>query len=294
MSDLLNELLFVFQRLSWSNAVDLLLVALIFFGLLISLRNTRAIVLVRGVFLLIILISLFTTVVDLPALSWLVNTTLSALLIAIPVIFAPEIRRALERIGRVSAFIPTGRVRADTQDVISAVVIAATRLSDRKHGALIVMERLDSLAEYIDTGIRIGAEVSSQLILQIFFPNTPLHDGAVIISGNRLLGAGCVMPLSASGVLADNPERQMGLRHRAALGSSEVSDGIAVVVSEETGAISIAYGGRMIHRLGSERLEGVLRAFYRPLEPKRNWEEYVYQYLPFLAPTEPEQIPEEP
>ena len=293
MSDLLNELLFIFQRLSWSNAVDLLLVALIFFGLLIFLRNTRAILLVRGVFLLIILISSLTTVVDLPAFSWLVNTTLAALLIAIPVIFAPEIRRALERIGRVSAFIPTGRVRADTQDVISAVVIAATRLSDRKHGALIVMERLDSLAEYIDTGVRIGGEVSSQLLLQIFFPNTPLHDGAVIISGNRMLGAACVMPLSASGVLADNPDRQMGLRHRAALGASEVSDGVAVVVSEETGAISVAYGGRMIHRLGPERLEGVLRAFYRPLEPKRNWEEYVYQYLPFLAPAEPEKIPEE-
>lgn len=238
MRNLLEELLFVFQRLSWSNTLDLFLVTLIFFSLLAFLRNTRAIVLVRGVFFLIILISLLTTVVDLPAFSWLVNTTLSALLIAIPVIFAPEIRRALERIGRVGAFLPTGRALENTQDVISSVVDAATRLSERKHGALIVMERLDSLGEYIDTGIRMGGEVSSQVLLQIFYPNTPLHDGAVIISGKIIAGAGCVMPLSSSGVLAENPDRQMGLRHRAALGSSEVSDGVAVVVSEETGAIS--------------------------------------------------------
>ncbi|MEK6256860.1 MAG: diadenylate cyclase CdaA [Chloroflexota bacterium] len=288
MRNLLEELLFVFQRLSWSNALDLFLVTLIFFSLLVFLRNTRAIVLVRGVFFLIILISLLNTVVDLPAFSWLVNTTLSALLIAIPVIFAPEIRRALERIGRVGAFLPTGRARENTQDVISAVVVAAARLSERKHGALIVMERLDSLGEYIDTGIRMGGEVSLQVLLQIFYPNTPLHDGAVIISGKIIVGAGCVMPLSSSGVLAENPERQMGLRHRAALGSSEVSDGVAVVVSEETGAISVAFGGRMIHRLSQERLEGVLRAFYRPLQPKKSWEEYVYQYLPFLAPIEVE------
>lgn len=293
MRNLLDELLFIFQRLNWSNAVDLFLVTLIFFGLLVILRNTRAIVLMRGVFLLIILISLLTTVVELPAFSWLVSTTLSALIIAIPVIFAPEIRRGLERLGRVSAFIPFGRARAATQDVISAVVIAATRLSNRKHGALIVMERLDSLEEYLDTGVRMGGEVSSQLLLQIFYPNTPLHDGAVIISGNSLMGAGCVMPLSASGVLAENPERRMGLRHRAALGASEVSDGVAVVVSEETGAISVAYGGRMIHRLGAERLEGVLRTFYRPLEPKKGWEEYLYQFIPRLEPSEQEQITEE-
>lgn len=286
MSNLLEELLFVFQRLSWSNALDLFLVTLIFFSLLVFLRNSRANVLVRGIFFLIILISLLTAVLDLPAFSWLVSTTLSALLIAIPVIFAPEIRRGLERIGRVGAFLPIGRARENTQDVISAVVVATTRLSERKHGALIVMERLDSLGEYIDTGVRMGAVVSSQVLLQIFYPNTPLHDGAVIISGKVIAGAGCVMPLSSSGVLAENPERQMGLRHRAALGSSEVSDSVAVVVSEETGAISIAFGGRMIQRLGEERLEGVLRAFYRPLEPKKGWEEYLYQYLPFLAPTE--------
>lgn len=293
MRNLLDELLFVFQRLGGANVVDLILVSLIFFSLLVFLRNTRAIVLVRGVFLLIILISLLTTVVELPAISWLVNTTLSALLIAIPVIFAPEIRRALERIGRVSAFAPTRMGRTAIQDVISSVVIATDRLSERKHGALIVMERLDSLEEYIDTGVLMGGVVSSQILLQIFFPNTPLHDGAVIISGNRLVGAGCVMPLSASGVLAQNPDRQMGLRHRAALGASEVSDGVAVVVSEETGAISVAYGGRMIQNLGKERLEGVLRTFYRTWEPRRKWEEYLYKFLPFLPRVESEQTQED-
>ncbi|MDH5506642.1 MAG: diadenylate cyclase CdaA [Anaerolineae bacterium] len=292
MVDLLNDLLFVFQRLNWLSVVDLFLVTVVFYVLLMFLRNTQAMILLRGVFSLIILVSLLTVVVDLPAFSWLVTTTLPALLIAIPVIFAPEIRRALERLGRVSAFLPTGRVRAETQDVISVVAYAAARLSERRHGALIVLQRLDSLSEYVSTGISLDAHVTTQLILQIFYPNTPLHDGAVIISGTRLLGAACVMPLSASGVLAENPDRQMGLRHRAALGTSEVGDAVAVVVSEETGAVSVAYGGRMIHRLGEGRLEAVLRAFYRPLEPKNGIEEYLYRIFPFLSPDAPEPAPE--
>ncbi|MBW8011487.1 MAG: TIGR00159 family protein [Chloroflexi bacterium] len=289
MAELINDLLFIFQRLDWLGVIDLILVTMMFFGLLLFFRNTQAMVLMRGVFLFFILISFLTVVVDLPAFSWLLNITLPALLIAIPVIFAPEIRRALERLGRVSAFLPTGRIREEMQDVIATVVNAAARLSTRRHGALIILRRLDNLDDYIDTGVRIEAQVSTQLLLQIFYPNTPLHDGAVIISRNNLMGASCVMPLSASGVLAGNPERQMGLRHRAALGISEVSDSIAVVVSEETGSISVAHGGRMIHRLAVERLGGVLEAFYGPFEPRKGLEEYIYQYLPFLAPIEAEE-----
>lgn len=288
MDDLIKDLIFVFQRLNRESIVDLFLVTLIFFALFLFLRNTQAMVLVRGVIILIILISFLTAVVDLPAFSWLVSTILPALLIAIPVVFASEIRRALERLGRVSAFLPTGKVRTETQDVISAVVGASSRLSDRRHGALIVLERLDSLDEYVSTGVGIDAHITTQLILQIFYPNTPLHDGAVIIKGIRLVGASCIMPLSSSGVLAGNPERQMGLRHRAALGISEVSDSVAIVISEETGAISVAYGGRMMHRLGIQRLEGVLRTFYRPLQPMEGLEEYLYQLFPFLSPPKAE------
>ena len=215
-------------------------------------------VLLRGMILLAILLSLLTSLVNLPAFSWLIRTTLPTLLLAIPVIFAPEIRRGLERLGRAGAgTMVLPQSPSDTQamaQTIKAVVSAAARLSARQHGALIILQRNDSLHEYILTGVQMNARVTPELLLQVFFPNTPLHDGAVIISDNLLAAAACVMPLSASGILNRSPDRQMGLRHRAALGISEASDAIAVVVSEETGSISIAHNGRMIRRLDSERL----------------------------------------
>ncbi|NMC79316.1 MAG: TIGR00159 family protein [Chloroflexi bacterium] len=270
MPNLLSELLFLFQRLNWLSVIDIVLVASIFFVILLMIRDTQATVLLRGVVFLIILLSLLTTLVNLPAFSWLVRTALPALFLAIPVIFAPEIRRALERLGRAGSGTmffqkSTGSAEA-MQRIIRAVVSASARLSARQHGALIVLQRADSLWEYGETGVKLNASVTPELLLQVFYPNTPLHDGAVIIADGYLAAAACVMPLSASGILNRSPERQMGLRHRAALGISEASDAIAVVVSEETGSISIAHGGRMIRRLDSERLENILMAFYRPLE----------------------------
>ena len=274
MPNLLNELLFLFQRLNWLSVLDLALVTLIFLAILMLVRDTQAVVLLRGVILLVILLSLLTSMINLPAFSWLVRTTLPALLLAIPVIFAPEIRRGLERIGRAgSSNVPWGQTIGDQkaiQQSINAVVSASARLSARQHGALIILQRSDNLQEYIRTGVNLNASVTPEILLQIFYPNTPLHDGAVIISGMQVLAAACVMPLSASGILNRSPERQMGLRHRAALGISEASDAIAVVVSEETGSISIAHAGRMIRRLDSERLENILLAFYQPPEIPNN------------------------
>jgi diadenylate cyclase len=266
MTELINDLFFIFQRLNWLSVIDIFLVTLIFFTLLYLVRDTQAMVLLRGALSLIVLLALLTTLVDLPAFSWLISTTLPALLLAIPVIFAPEIRRALERIGRAGTFSPASSKQEDQdiQQAIQAVVSAAARLSARNHGALIIMHRIDSLDEYITTGVYMNAKLSPELLLQVFYPNTPLHDGAVIVQGNRIIAGACVMPLSASGILARSPERQMGLRHRAALGISEVSDAIAVVVSEETGSISIAHAGRMIRRLDPDRLENILQAFFRP------------------------------
>ena len=245
--------------------IDILLVTLIFFGMLYWFRNTQAMVLLRGVILIIVALSLLTSFVDLPAFSWLARNSVPAMLIAIPVIFAPEIRRALERIGRAGNFqsVFTKSAKHGFEQPIRAVVTAAARLSARQHGALIIMQRLDSLDEYIQSGVRMDADVTPEILLQTFYPNTPLHDGAAIISGSRLVAAACVMPLSSSGILNRSPERQMGLRHRAALGISEESDAIAVVVSEETGAISIAHAGRMIRRIDPERLENILLAFFR-------------------------------
>ncbi len=270
MPNFLNELLFLFQRLDLLSALDILLVTVIIFIILLIVRDTQATVLLRGVIFLIIALSLLTSMVNLPAFSFLLANTLPTLLFAIPVIFAPEIRRALERLGRAGTGTVFGMRTISTieemEPVIKAVVSAAARLSARQHGALIILRRNDSLNDYIETGVKLDSAVTPEMLLQIFYPNTPLHDGAVIIQGGRITAAACVMPLSASGVLNRSPERQMGLRHRAALGISEASDAIAVVVSEQTGSISIAHAGRMIRRLDSERLENILTAFYRPSE----------------------------
>ncbi len=267
MSELINDILFIFQRLNWLSVLDLALVTAILFGILLLLRDTQATVLLRGVIFLVILLALLVNFVNLPAFSWLINTTLPALLLAIPVIFAPEIRRGLERLGRAgstSFFRRSETSLEELQVTFQSIATACARLSARKHGALIVLEREVSLKEYVSTGVYMDSTVTPEMLLQIFYPNTPLHDGAVIIADNRVLAASCVMPLSASGILNRSPERQMGLRHRAALGSSEASDAIAITVSEETGSISIAQGGRMIRGVESNRLVNLLMTFYRP------------------------------
>jgi diadenylate cyclase len=283
MTEFLNNILFIFQRLNWLSVIDIALVTLTFYGLLYLVRDTQAMVLLRGIIFLIVLLALLTALVDLPAFSWLLRTSLPALLLAIPVIFAPEIRRALERIGRAGTFIAVNTYSEDVeiQAAIQAVVNAAARLAMRQHGALIVLQRLDSLDEYISTGVPMDSRLTSELLLQIFYPNTPLHDGAVIIKNSRIAAGACVMPLSASGILARSPERQMGLRHRAALGISEASDAITVVVSEETGSISIAHGGRMIRRLDPDRLENILNAFYRPEQRRKGFFQRHFPYLFF-------------
>ena len=274
MSDLYNEIIYLFQRLNWLSILDLFLVTAIVYAFLLLLRDTQIMVLLRGVIVIVVVLALFTSLINLPAFSWLFQTIVPALLFAIPVIFAPELRRGLEKLGRAGT--PQLLRRQSTtynmtvEQTIRAVVTASARLSAREHGALIVIQRFDSLEDYAKTGVRLNAKVTPELLLQIFYPNTPLHDGAVIIADNRIVAGACVMPLSASGILTKSPERQMGLRHRAALGTSEATDAITVVVSEETGSISIAHNGRMIRRLDSERLENILLAFYRPPETSNN------------------------
>lgn len=284
VTQFINNILFIFQRLDWLGVIDILLVTLIFFGVLYLVRDTQAMILLRGIILILVVVALVTSLVNLPAFSWLIRNSLPAMVFAIPVIFAPEIRRALERIGRAGTFFRVSNKKASEEllQTIQAVVGAAARLSARQHGALIVLERFDHLDEYIRTGAVVQSNVTSEMLMQIFYPNTPLHDGAAIISGKKIVAAACVLPLSSSGILARSPERKMGLRHRAALGISEVSDAIAVVVSEETGIISIAHAGRIIRRLDVERLENILAAFYEP--GKSQTENYFQRHFPYLFP----------
>jgi diadenylate cyclase len=261
MTEIAQNILFLFQRLQWYDALDIGLVTLLFFVLLTQFRGTQAAVVMRGIAIMIVAVALLTSMTRLPAVSWILQTILPALLIVIPVVFAPEIRRTLERVGRADFFrraVPATEI----PPYIQSVVAAAKRLSERRHGALLVIERDVGLDDFSSTGLRLDAEVSTELLLQIFYPNTPMHDGAVILRRERLLAAGCVVPLSSGNALAA-AERRMGLRHRAALGISEVSDAVAVVVSEETGILSVAHNGRMIRRLDPQRLQNILLAFTR-------------------------------
>lgn len=254
----MSDILYVFTRLNLLNAIDILLVALIFYGLFRLMQGTQAVQLLRGVIIVVLLTILITSVLKLTAFSWLIRNSLSALLVAIPVIFQPELRRALERVGR--AGFSTNRQESTSDRVIEQVCQACQRLAERRHGALIVLERETGLQEYIDTGTRIGAKVSAELLLTIFFPNTALHDGAVIIREDEIVAAGCVLPLAGDIM----PDRQLGLRHRAAVGVTKETDAISIVVSEETGIISITHNGRMIRRLDVKRLGKILKAFHKP------------------------------
>jgi diadenylate cyclase len=278
VDEFVQELIFLLQRVDWRTVVDLLLVTVIFAFLLSLVRGTQAVPILRGMILLIVVISLLTSIIRLPAFSWLVRTALPALLVAIPVIFAPEIRRGLERLGRAGAMFSMSAEPAEVERTIRAIVTAAHRLSDHRYGALIVIERETPLDEYVETGVRLEALLSSDLLQQIFYINTPLHDGAVIIRDGRIVAGACVMPLSATGTLSRSLDRQMGLRHRAALGISEVSDAVSVVVSEETGAISVTHNGRMIRRLDQSRLRHILMAFYRP-PASRIWPPWLNRWL---------------
>ncbi len=269
----MGNLLWYVQRFDWIDALDILLVTFIFFWLLYLVRGTRAVPLLRGMIFLIILVTLLSGVARLRAFGWLTQKALPALLVAIPVVFQPELRRALERLGRAGAlFGRTTGSRAILEQTLAAIAQACNTLSGRRYGALIVLERETGLQELADSGVFLDAAITPELLVTIFDPHTTLHDGAVIVQHGRALAAACVLPLSTA-FLAD---RELGLRHRAAIGVTEESDAIAVVVSEERGSISITHNGRIIRNLDTKRLEAVLHAFYQPVL-ERAWPRWVAQ-----------------
>ncbi|MBN1877545.1 MAG: diadenylate cyclase CdaA [Anaerolineae bacterium] len=255
------DIVWLIQRLVWLDALDIFLVAALFFLLFYALRGTRAVPVVRGITAIFITLALLTRlVVKLRAFSWLVQGILPAFVVAVPVLFQPELRRTFEQIGRGRFFSSYHSDVELTEYAISAVVQACSQMAVRNVGALIVFERQSGLQDYIETGVQIDARLSPELLTTIFDHHTILHDGAVIICDGRLVAASCVMPLT-SAFLAD---RELGLRHRAALGSTEEGDAIAVVVSEERGAISLTHNGRMIRDIDPARLEAILHTFLLP------------------------------
>lgn len=261
----MQELLWVFDNLNVSALVDILLVGLVFFAFSFLIRATP-VALVRGVILVATGMLIVSRLLELTALSWLIGLALPLLAIALPVVFQPELRRGLEQLGRAGFF---GRWRRPSatmrQRIIDEICVAAGLLSERRHGGLIVLQRDSNLDEYVRTGIQLDSELSSQLLLTVFWPRTELHDGAVIVDvSGRVAAAAAVLPLSASRNL-NNPT--LGMRHRAALGISEVSDAITVVISEETGRITMTDAGRMTGRMDIRRLNTVLGAIYAADQP---------------------------
>lgn len=259
----MQEVIWVIGNLTPTDILDILLVGVFFFVLSLLFRGTQAGALFRGILIIAGVLILATGILNLRALAWLLNNGLIALAVAIPVIFQPELRRALEQIGRGNMGFFRRQVPENNRaTIIQEIVRASEKLSERRHGALIVLARNSALDEYIRTGIHIDSDVNAELLLTIFWPKTELHDGAVIVNDEgRIASAAAVLPLTASRNL---PNPKMGTRHRAALGISEVSDAICVVISEETGKIGVTNGGRMVSRLDLERLRTILNAFYAP------------------------------
>lgn len=256
------EIVWALSNIDLRAIIDILLVALMFFGVSFFIRGTQAMALLRGVLLLLGIVVIVSNVFQLTALRWLLQNILTILAVAIPVIFQPELRRALERLGRAGVFSARQAPESVRAKIIDDICTASERLSERRHGALIILERNSSLQEYMRTGVTLNADVSPQLLLTIFWPKTELHDGAVIIDNHgKVAAAAAVLPLSSARTMTTP---KLGTRHRAAIGMSEVSDAVCVVVSEETGRISIANGGRLITRLDSKRLRTILNAFYGP------------------------------
>lgn len=256
MTDILVSLSRLFE---WRNLLDVALVSLLFYGLLLLFRGTQAIQLVRGILVIVLGTVVINQVVQLTAFRWLLSNTAAVVLIAIPVIFQPELRRALERVGRTAPLLVRRNDNTTTQRVINEVVKAVEQMADRRIGALIVFEGATGLGEFVDRGVSVDAEVSAELLTTIFFPNTALHDGAVVVAGDRVAAASCVLPLTQRELV----DSHMGTRHRAAIGVTEQADALSVVVSEETGNISVARNGRIL-RIDPGRLRTLLSDFYRP------------------------------
>jgi len=254
-----SDILWIVSHFQPRDLIDIVLVTAMFWGLLYLVRGTRAVALMRGILLLVIAVVLLSNFLSLTAFNWLIRNTLPALLVAVPVIFQPELRRALERIGRGGGLISFSSAESVTMNVSRHVARAAQQLSDQRHGALIVLERDTGLQEYVDTGVPIDGEVTTELLLTIFQPNTALHDGAAIVRGGRIVAAACILPLAET----SRVRRALGLRHRAALGVTEQSDALATIVSEETGTISVARQGRLVSGLDEAGLRELLRSSYR-------------------------------
>lgn len=261
VKDLLSYLNYLYV---FTEVIDILIVTYVIYKLLMLIKGTRAVQLIKGILFLLIA-SNISDVLHLYTIKWILDKTWATIFVALAVIFQPELRRALEQLGRGQFFVRVNNEMGmgDMLRLIDEVTRCVLKLAQTRTGTLLVVERETGINDYIETGIKIDGIVSAEFLSNIFVPQTPLHDGAVIIRGDRVVAAGCFLPLS------DNPylDSSLGTRHRAALGITEISDAVAVIVSEETGTISIAYEGKLVRYLEEKTLRDKLQEL---LVPKPN------------------------
>ena len=251
------------STVGFRDVVDILLVAVILYKSYEMLKDTRAITLAKGMFVMMG-VALGAYILELHAIYWLLSKSIYLLFMALPIVFQPELRRALERIGQgkfLGSAVYLNAEEADT--LVNEIDKVVFNMSAKKIGALIVLDREIGINEIIDTGIRVDGLVTAPFMMNVFIPNTPLHDGAAVIRGNRMIAAGCLLPLTENRGLST----ELGTRHRAALGLSEQCDAVVVIVSEETGIVSIAENGHITRRLNSEQLKKRLRPLLIKADP---------------------------
>lgn len=266
MSTIRNMIWSLTHRLGFNDIIDILIVAVILYELLLLTRHTRGSALLRGLFLLL-MIAFLSNLLGMVSLNWLLRSILQNGPIVLVILFQPEFRKALEKMGRSKLITKNNDHRHDDDAysiLISEIIQTVSDLSKRRVGALLVFERQTGLEDVIETGTRLNASISAPLLENIFEPNTPLHDGAVIIRDEIIMAAACILPLAeASGV-----SRELGTRHRAAVGISENTDAIVLVVSEQTGIISMARDGVLTRPITMDSLRQILLEIY---SDKTSW-----------------------
>lgn len=248
------------SKITPTDIIDILIVSYVIYKGIMLIRGTRAVQLLKGIFVVLIAWGL-SVVFNLNTLQWMMNQAFTFGVLALIIIFQPELRRMLEQLGRGKLFSRTSGEDADAYtEKLADVIKAVNYLARKRIGALLVFERKTGLTEHMESGTEIGAKISSELLVNLFIPNSPLHDGAVMIRGNLIAAAGCYLPLS------ENPfiSRELGTRHRAAIGLSEVSDAVCIVVSEETGQVSLVINGQIVRDIKDESLIAKLFEALRP------------------------------
>jgi len=243
----------------WRDIVDIVVMSYVFYRLILIIRGTRAEQLVKGLMVLL-LAMVISDQAGFDTIHWTLRQTMTVGLIAIPIVFQPELRRALEHLGRGKIFKTPYWGAHEFENMLDELTKAIPVLVKKRIGALMVMERSTGLKEWIDTGIPVEGVVTAELLVNIFFPRSPLHDGAVIIQGNQIVAAGCYLPLTED----PNLGKELGTRHRAGIGITENSDAVAVIVSEETGIISVAHDGVLTRYLDEKKLKAMLTDLCSP------------------------------